>query len=96
MTHNLLIHAQAVIRFTQLADESEDVPTLRKKKYRDFRLSKLEWEQLKVLHDVMQVSLCIHILSRVQTLTIDDRSQRRHSNLSRNLISLLCGVQSLS
>jgi hypothetical protein len=49
------INIQAITRFTQLADESEDVPTLRKKKYSDFRLSKLEWDRLKLLHEVMQV-----------------------------------------
>jgi hypothetical protein len=61
---DLLIHIQAVTRFTQLADDSEDVPALRNKEYRDFRLSKDEWEQLKLLHEVMQVSHGIHILDR--------------------------------
>jgi len=96
MRHNLLIHVQVVIRFTQLADESEDVPALCGKKYRDFRLSKLEWEQLKVLYEVMQVSLCICMPYRVPVLTINDRSQQQHSNPSQNLMSLLCGAQSLS
>jgi hypothetical protein len=52
----VLIHAQAITRFTLLADSSEDVPPLRKKKYRSFLLSRLEWEQLKLLHELMKVS----------------------------------------
>src|SRR5260221_12175689 len=61
---NLPTYPQAVTRFTQLADDSEDVPALRNKKYRDFRPSKDEWEQLKLLHEVMQVRHCIHMLYR--------------------------------
>lgn len=51
---------QAVTRFTQLADESDDVPTLRKKRYMDFRLLKTEWDQLKLMHEVLQVRDCCH------------------------------------
>ena len=40
----------------QLADDSDNVPALRNKKYRRFLLSKDEWEQLKLLHEVMKVS----------------------------------------
>lgn len=52
----MLILAQAITRFTQLADESEEVPTLRNKKYSSFHLTRDEWNQLKVLHELMKVS----------------------------------------
>jgi hypothetical protein len=51
----VLIHAQAIARFTQLADDSNEVPALCKKKYIRFRLSKDEWELLKLLHEVIKV-----------------------------------------
>jgi hypothetical protein len=55
------MYAQAVMHFTQLADVSKDVPKLHgNKTYRDFHLSKLEWEWLKLLHEVMQVGHCIY------------------------------------
>jgi len=94
--NELLICIQAVSCFTALADESKHVPKLRKKKYIDFRLSNREWEQLKLLHEVMEVSNCIHALYRVQTLTINDRSQRLLNNLSRIRMSQLSGARSLS
>jgi hypothetical protein len=54
----------------QLADDSDDVPALRNKKYRRFLLSKDEWEQLKLLHEVMKVSpASIHALSACSTDT---------------------------
>ena len=56
MQDGILIHAQVVTCFTLLADSSEDVPPLQKKKYRSFLLSKLKWEQLKLLHELMKVS----------------------------------------
>jgi hypothetical protein len=50
-----LILAQAIARFTQLADDSDEVPALQNKKYRGFHLSRPEWEQLKLLHELMKV-----------------------------------------
>ena len=38
----VLIHTQAVTQFTQLTDDSDDVPPLRKKTYKGFSLSKHE------------------------------------------------------
>jgi len=52
----VLIHAQAVTRFTQLADNSDDVPALRNKEYKSFQLSRPEWVQLRLLHELMKVS----------------------------------------
>jgi len=62
----VLIHAQALTRFAVLADNSEDVPPLRKKKYRWFELSRREWEQLKVLHELMKVSRRCHFPRALQ------------------------------
>jgi hypothetical protein len=51
----VLIHTQAITRFTQVVDNSEDVPPLRKKTYCLFLLSRGEWKQLKLLHELMKV-----------------------------------------
>jgi len=93
----VLICLQAVTRFAQLADDSEEVPPLRNKKYSWWRLSKLEWDGLKLLHKVLKVSHRVCILhADTESLTIDNRSRRRHSNLSPNLRTLSPGERSQS
>ena len=59
---DILIHTQAITRFTQLADNSDKVPTLRNKTYSSFRMSKQEWDGIKLLYEVMKVSFPILIL----------------------------------
>jgi hypothetical protein len=49
-----LIHLQAVI-FVQQADDEDSVPTLKKKQYSDFKLSRSEWEKIKLIHEVLAV-----------------------------------------
>jgi len=91
-----LIHAQAIMRFTSLADDSNAVPKLRNKKYSWFRLSKLEWDEIKLLHEVMQVCHCVvipHALLSLRMLTTSDRNRQQHNNHSRNHMSLLSGAQ---
>jgi hypothetical protein len=39
----------------QIADDSEEVPDLRRKKYQDFRLSKPDWVKMELMHEVLQV-----------------------------------------
>jgi hypothetical protein len=46
----------AVARFIQLADESEEVPTLKGKAYANFRLGKKDWEHLSLIHQVLKVA----------------------------------------
>lgn len=53
---------QAVNRFIQLADDSDEVPDLKDKKYRDFRLSKPEWKKLELMREVLRVSQCLIML----------------------------------
>ena len=48
--YSILIHVQAMTRFAQLADDSEDVPKLHNRKYSWFRMSKFEWDQVKLLY----------------------------------------------
>jgi hypothetical protein len=52
----VLIHTQAVTHFTQLADDSDDVPALQNKEYKSFQVSRPEWVQLRLLHELMKVS----------------------------------------
>ena len=92
---SVLIHTQAVTCFAQLADDSEEVPPLHNKKYSWWRLSKVEWDGLKLVHEVLKVSHRIRILhADTESLTIDNRSWRRHSNLSQILRTLLPGERS--
>lgn len=52
----VLIHfSKAIDRFTQLADDSDEVPNLKKKEYRHYRLNKDEWTQLELMREVLQV-----------------------------------------
>ena len=44
-------------RFIQLADDSDEVPELREKKYQDFRISRSEWTKLELMHEVLQVCI---------------------------------------
>ena len=89
----VLIHTQAVMHFTQLADNNEDVPPLRNKKYSWFQLSKLEWDGLKLLHKVLKVSHHVHIFrANANLMIIGNRSQQQCNNHSQHLMSLLSGA----
>ncbi|KAG2034611.1 ribonuclease H-like domain-containing protein [Suillus americanus] len=44
----------AVNRFTNLADESKEVPNLRKKSYNDFKLDRNDWKHLVLIHQVLK------------------------------------------
>lgn len=52
---------QAVNRFVQLADDSDEVPALRNKKYADFKLTPQEWVMIDRIHEVLQVRLLDYI-----------------------------------
>jgi hypothetical protein len=41
--------------FVQTADDDDKVPNLAKKCYLDYRLTRVDWEQLKVVHEVLSV-----------------------------------------
>jgi hypothetical protein len=57
--NNILIYTQAITHFTQLADDSNEVPTLQNKTYSSFRMSKQEWDRIKLLYEVIKVSIPI-------------------------------------
>jgi hypothetical protein len=46
---------QGISRFVQLADDSEEVPKLKNKMYSDFKLSRDDWDQLSLMHEVLRV-----------------------------------------
>ncbi|KAG2338442.1 hypothetical protein BDR05DRAFT_1004255 [Suillus weaverae] len=50
----MLILRQAVNRFTNLADESHEVPTLRNKTYDNFKLNRSDWRHLGLIHRVLK------------------------------------------
>jgi hypothetical protein len=47
----------AINRFTLLADESPEVPTLRNKSYSDFRLDRLDWKKIQLVCNVLKVAI---------------------------------------
>jgi hypothetical protein len=46
---------QGVNRFVHLADDSDEVPKLRKRQYADFKLTNSDWLQLSLIHEALQV-----------------------------------------
>jgi hypothetical protein len=44
------------MRFIKEADDSDKVPSLKRKQYADYKLSSTEWEHLVCIHQVLQVS----------------------------------------
>jgi hypothetical protein len=51
----ILIIYQAVNRFTRDADDSPDVLNLVGKCYADFKLTPIDWEKMKLMHEVLRV-----------------------------------------
>jgi hypothetical protein len=50
---------QAVQSFIDLADDSDRVPKLSKgRRYAQFEISNVEWRQLGLIHEVLQVGVC--------------------------------------
>jgi hypothetical protein len=50
---------QGINRFVQLADDSEEVPNLKKKSYSDFKLTRNDWDKITLMHKVLRVSFSI-------------------------------------
>lgn len=46
---------QGVNRFVRLADDSDEVPKLRRRQYADFKLTNSDWLQLSLLHEALRV-----------------------------------------
>src|SRR6201996_5567767 len=46
---------QAVNHFVQGTNDSDKVPDLQGKSYLDFKLTKKDWEKLKLMHEVLRV-----------------------------------------
>jgi hypothetical protein len=46
---------QGITKFVQLADDSPQVPKLRKKRYADFKLMPNEWANLDLLRKILKV-----------------------------------------
>jgi hypothetical protein len=49
--------------FVELADDSDEVPSLKGKQYADFRLDRKDWERMKQMKEVLQVCNCLIIFS---------------------------------
>ncbi|KAJ6474818.1 hypothetical protein C8R45DRAFT_1010614 [Mycena sanguinolenta] len=45
---------KAIDLFVRLADDSEEVPDLRNKFYRDYTLPKPEWEKIQLIHEALR------------------------------------------
>src|SRR5271154_2691032 len=80
----------AVTHFIQLVDDSEEVPTLKNKRYADFRLGKCDWEHLALIHEVLKVIMFQFPSSCMLTL---NRNLPVPRNLFQALLFQLSGVQ---
>jgi hypothetical protein len=49
--------------FVELADDSDEVPTLKGKEYADFRLDRKDWERMKQMKEVLQVRTAFIVFS---------------------------------
>ena len=77
---------QAVTRFVQLTDDSEDEPNLNKKSYSDFQISRNDWEWLDVIREVLCVCAYIfisHIFKKIGCRQEPANAQQTFSS-SRN------------
>ncbi|KAG2029790.1 hypothetical protein BDR03DRAFT_1017943 [Suillus americanus] len=57
----MLMLRQAINHFTNLADESHEVPTLRNKTYDNFKLNRSNWRHLGLIHRVLKEPATAHI-----------------------------------
>jgi hypothetical protein len=64
LTHS----SKGVNRFTQLADESDEVPDLQKKSYAQFKLSKADWGELDIIREVLQACYIYYDTTRETSL----------------------------
>ncbi|KAJ7815702.1 hypothetical protein B0H14DRAFT_3745409 [Mycena olivaceomarginata] len=45
---------KAIDQFVNSADDSEKLPSLRKKAYREYKLSRAEWDKIKMIHEALR------------------------------------------
>ena len=46
-----------------MADDSDEVPPLKRKRYADFCLDRKDWERMKLMKEVLQVHNTFHLIS---------------------------------
>ena len=59
---SLTLRTKAIDYFCLAADANEDLPPLKNKEWVDYRLTALEWKQVKLVHHCLQVRRC-HVIS---------------------------------
>lgn len=88
------LNCQGVNRFTQLADDSDEVPKLQGgKSYMGFRLSPQEWKDLELMYDVLQVRY-FSLTITCMLIFYGTRNLQMPSKHSQRLVNLLFGAQS--
>jgi hypothetical protein len=55
LAHSAVSSLSSLEQFVLTADDSDRMPTLRNEEYRDYRLSKQEWERLQIIHEALRV-----------------------------------------
>ncbi|KAF8148227.1 hypothetical protein B0H34DRAFT_267201 [Crassisporium funariophilum] len=84
----LTLDNQGVVHFSQLADDSDEVPNLKGKSYSDFRLQKSDWARMQLMHDVLQVCTPLSLLVCNSPLAFRSlRRPNRRSQVPRNQLS---------
>ncbi|KAJ7075640.1 hypothetical protein B0H15DRAFT_791554 [Mycena belliarum] len=104
----LALIKQAVDLFVCLADDSDEVPDLRKKEYREYTLTKREWEKLQRIHEGLREPADVtqsfssertptvwRIIPTLEFLIQRWETMAAHPNYVEIKAALLAGVQSL-
>ncbi|KAJ6616169.1 hypothetical protein B0H10DRAFT_1949372 [Mycena sp. CBHHK59/15] len=50
---------KAIDQFVRIADSSEEMPDLRNKEYRDYMLSRAEWDKIQIIHEALRVQYSV-------------------------------------
>ncbi|KAF5340528.1 hypothetical protein D9758_015833 [Tetrapyrgos nigripes] len=74
----VIVLEKAIILFTQTADDDESVPKLKNKSYLDYRMSRVDWDHLKIVHEVLSLP----------AQATQSFSSSRHPTLSKTIPTL--------
>ncbi|KAF5336641.1 hypothetical protein D9758_015942 [Tetrapyrgos nigripes] len=86
----VIVLEKAIILFTQTADDNESVPKLKNKSYLDYRMSRVDWDHLKIVHKVLSLP----------AQATQSFSSSRHPTLSKTIptleyMPLLKGIENI-
>ena len=83
LVHSVLtLRTKAIDYFCLAADDNEDLPPLKNKAWADYRLTTVEWKQVKLVHHCLKVWIVISIIFTLIIVFIK-LVAKRHNELSK-------------